>query len=117
MDPSWPTGRPARPGAGLRRPDGRQGRPAPSTFRPAASYLVDDRGELMAWHTGYLRRTLYNLAADGWRRQRAWRRRLPLLQQHPPAVPQALVGSAGGAGSSSPWRAGYTLRWIYHGSI
>jgi DNA-directed RNA polymerase specialized sigma24 family protein len=35
---------------------------------------------------GYLRRTLYNLAADGWRRQRAWRRRLPLLQQHPPAV-------------------------------
>ena len=29
---------------------------------------------------GYLRRTLYNLAADGWRRQRAWRRRLPLLQ-------------------------------------
>ena len=29
---------------------------------------------------GYLRRTLYNLAADGWRRQLAWRRRLPLLQ-------------------------------------
>jgi hypothetical protein len=31
--------------------------------------------------------------------------------------PQALVGSAGGAGSSSPWSAGYTLRWIYHGTI
>ena len=31
--------------------------------------------------------------------------------------PEALVGRAGGAGSSSPWRAGYTLRWIYHGSI
>ena len=29
---------------------------------------------------GYLRRTLYNLAADGWRRQRAWRGRLRLLQ-------------------------------------
>ena len=29
---------------------------------------------------GYLRRTLYNLAADGWRRQRAWRWRLRLLQ-------------------------------------
>ena len=29
---------------------------------------------------GYLRRTLYNLAADGWRRQRAWRQRLRLLQ-------------------------------------
>ena len=31
--------------------------------------------------------------------------------------PQALVGSAGGAGASSPWSAAYTLRWIYHGSI
>ena len=29
---------------------------------------------------GYLRRTLYHLATDGWRRQRAWRRRLTLLQ-------------------------------------
>ena len=29
---------------------------------------------------GYLRRTLYHLAADGWRRQRAWRRQLRLLQ-------------------------------------
>jgi hypothetical protein len=31
--------------------------------------------------------------------------------------PQALVGSAGRAGSSSPWSASYTLRWIYHGSV
>jgi RNA polymerase sigma-70 factor (sigma-E family) len=28
---------------------------------------------------GYLRRTLYHLAADGWWRKRAWRDRLPLL--------------------------------------
>jgi RNA polymerase sigma-70 factor (sigma-E family) len=35
---------------------------------------------------GYLRRTLYNLAADGWRQQRAWRRRLPLLQNSAPAT-------------------------------
>ena len=28
---------------------------------------------------GYLRRTLYNLAADGWRRQGAWRRKLPVI--------------------------------------
>jgi RNA polymerase sigma-70 factor (sigma-E family) len=28
---------------------------------------------------GYLRRTLYNLAADRWRRQEAWRRKLPVL--------------------------------------
>lgn len=31
--------------------------------------------------------------------------------------PNVLVGSAGGAGVSSQWSAGYTLRWIYHGSI
>jgi RNA polymerase sigma-70 factor (sigma-E family) len=41
---------------------------------------------LRHWHRvegdpeGYLRRTLYHLAADGWRRQRRWRERLPLLQ-------------------------------------
>jgi len=29
---------------------------------------------------GYLRRTLYHLAADGWRRQGAWRRQLGLLR-------------------------------------
>jgi RNA polymerase sigma-70 factor (sigma-E family) len=28
---------------------------------------------------GYLRRTLYNLAADRWRRREAWRRKLPVI--------------------------------------
>jgi RNA polymerase sigma-70 factor (sigma-E family) len=28
---------------------------------------------------GYLRRTLYNLAADRWRRQERWRRKLPVI--------------------------------------
>jgi RNA polymerase sigma-70 factor (sigma-E family) len=28
----------------------------------------------------YLRRTLYNLAADGWRRSSTWHRKLPLIQ-------------------------------------
>jgi RNA polymerase sigma-70 factor (sigma-E family) len=37
---------------------------------------------------GYLRRTLYNLAADGWRRHGAWRRALPLLRAHE-AAPRA----------------------------
>jgi RNA polymerase sigma-70 factor (sigma-E family) len=52
---------------------------------------------LRHWHRidgdpeGYLRRTLYNLAADGWRRQRAWRRRLPLL--HNQAVAAVADGS------------------------
>jgi RNA polymerase sigma-70 factor (sigma-E family) len=31
---------------------------------------------------GYLRRTLYNLAADGWRRRSRWRSRLSLLRAH-----------------------------------
>jgi RNA polymerase sigma-70 factor (sigma-E family) len=31
---------------------------------------------------GYLRRTLYNLAADDWRRRGRWRSRLPLLRDH-----------------------------------
>jgi RNA polymerase sigma-70 factor (sigma-E family) len=35
---------------------------------------------------GYLRRTMYNLAADGWRRRQAWRARVPLLSQ-PVAMP------------------------------
>ncbi|MGD0925766.1 MAG: hypothetical protein ABR926_11295 [Streptosporangiaceae bacterium] len=30
--------------------------------------------------------------------------------------PDVLVGSTGGAGSAPQWNAGYTLRWIYHGS-
>ena len=35
---------------------------------------------------GYLRQTLYHLAADGWRRNGAWRSRLGLLG-HPASVP------------------------------
>lgn len=33
----------------------------------------------------YLRRTIYNLAADGWRRRGAWRRAFPLLRTQIPA--------------------------------
>jgi RNA polymerase sigma-70 factor (sigma-E family) len=39
----------------------------------------------------YLWRTLYNLAADGWRSQRRWRRRLGLLDQAPATDPTAVV--------------------------
>src|SRR5690348_4333420 len=53
---------------------------------------------LRRWHRvesdpeGYLRRTLYNMAADGWRRRGAWRRKLLLLQadRNPAAVPDAV---------------------------
>ena len=34
---------------------------------------------------GYLRRTLYNLAADGWRRRGRWRQKLSLLRSDEPA--------------------------------
>ena len=35
---------------------------------------------------GYLRRTLYNLAADGWRRRTRWQRKLPLLRTYQAAA-------------------------------
>jgi RNA polymerase sigma-70 factor (sigma-E family) len=40
---------------------------------------------------GYLRRTLYHLAADNWRHQRVWRKRLRLL---PPGSGAAVDGTA-----------------------
>src|SRR6266487_989502 len=54
---------------------------------------------LRKWHRldgdpeGYLRRTLYNLATDGLRRQGRWRRKLPMLQTEAraPADPTAGV--------------------------
>lgn len=56
--------------------------------REAGEDLLQEALErlLRHWHRiegdpeGYLRRTLYNLAADDWRRNGAWRKRLPLLR-------------------------------------
>jgi len=43
---------------------------------------------------GYLRRRLYNLAADGWRRQGAWRRKLPVIgASQPPAEPDVMAAA------------------------
>src|SRR3954451_9909598 len=39
---------------------------------------------------GYLRRTMYNLAADGWRRRQSWQAKVPLLSQ-----PAATAGPMG----------------------
>jgi RNA polymerase sigma-70 factor (sigma-E family) len=39
----------------------------------------------------YVRRTLYNLAADGWRRQRVWQRKAVLFEPGPPVDPAAAV--------------------------
>ena len=39
----------------------------------------------------YVRRTLYNLAADGWRRQRVWQRKAVLFEPAPPVDPATAV--------------------------
>jgi RNA polymerase sigma-70 factor (sigma-E family) len=39
----------------------------------------------------YVRRTLYNLAADGWRRQRVWQRKAALFEPAPPVDPATAV--------------------------
>jgi RNA polymerase sigma-70 factor (sigma-E family) len=39
----------------------------------------------------YVRRTLYNLAADGWRRQRVWQRKVALFEPAPPVDPVTVV--------------------------
>jgi RNA polymerase sigma-70 factor (sigma-E family) len=44
------------------------------------------RGRRVDNPEGYLRRTLYNLAADGWRRQGTWRRKLPVIQASDAAI-------------------------------
>lgn len=44
------------------------------------------RGERLDNPAAYVRRTLYNLAADGWRRQGAWRRKLPVIRASDPQV-------------------------------
>jgi RNA polymerase sigma-70 factor (sigma-E family) len=42
---------------------------------------------------GYLRRTLYNLATDRWRRQETWRRKLPVFGASQPASAPDLTAS------------------------
>ena len=56
----------------------------------------------------YVRRTLYNLATDGWRRQRVWRRKAMLLEPAPPIDPATAVdlrdadGPGAGPASATP---------------
>ncbi len=42
----------------------------------------------------YVRRTLYNLATDGWRRQRVWRQKAALFEPAPPVTPRPPLASA-----------------------
>lgn len=49
-------------------------------LQAALERLLRHWGRIEGDAEGYLRRTLYNMAADGWRRRGTWRRKLPLLQ-------------------------------------
>jgi DNA-directed RNA polymerase specialized sigma24 family protein len=54
---------------------------------------------------GYLRRTLYHLAADGWRRNGAWRARLRLLG-NPATPPRTTAGPAPSGSFPTGWSGG-----------
>ena len=53
---------------------------AEDLLQAALERLVRNRRSITVDAEAYLRRTLYNLAADGWRRRGAWRRKVPLLR-------------------------------------
>jgi RNA polymerase sigma-70 factor (sigma-E family) len=55
------------------RPDGED------LMQAALERLIRQGRRITGDPEGYLRRTLYNLAADQWRRQAAWRRKLPVI--------------------------------------
>jgi DNA-directed RNA polymerase specialized sigma24 family protein len=48
-------------------------------LQAALERLLRHWGRIEGDAEGYLRRTLYNMAADGWRRRGAWLRKLPLV--------------------------------------
>ncbi|HSZ45538.1 MAG TPA: SigE family RNA polymerase sigma factor [Streptosporangiaceae bacterium] len=57
-------------------------------LQAALERLLRRRRRIEGSAEAYLRRILYNLAADGWRRGGAWARKLPLVQfSQPTAVP------------------------------
>jgi RNA polymerase sigma factor (sigma-70 family) len=53
---------------------------AEDLLQAALERLLRNRQGVTYNAEAYLRRTLYNLAADGWRRRGAWRRKIPLLR-------------------------------------
>ena len=55
-------------------------------LQAALERMFRQRGAAITEPEGYLRRTMYNLAADGWRRRQSWRAKVPLLRQ-PTAIP------------------------------
>jgi RNA polymerase sigma factor (sigma-70 family) len=53
---------------------------AEDLLQAALERLLRHRRSLAISTEAYLRRTLYNLAADNWRRRGAWRRKVPVLR-------------------------------------
>jgi RNA polymerase sigma-70 factor (sigma-E family) len=53
---------------------------AEDLLQAALERLLRHRRGLATSTEAYLRRTLYNLAADGWRRRGVWRRKIPVLR-------------------------------------
>ena len=49
-------------------------------MQAALERLVRNQRRITVDAEAYLRRTMYNLAADGWRRQSAWRTKLPVIR-------------------------------------
>ena len=62
-------------------------------LQTALERMLRQRNQLDGDPEGYLRRTIYNLATDGFRRQGRWRRKLLILQaeKRAPADPTAEV--------------------------
>lgn len=60
---------------------------AEDLLQAALERLLRNRRSVTVDAEAYLRRTLYNLAADGWRRRGAWRRKIPLLRAGQAAGP------------------------------
>jgi RNA polymerase sigma-70 factor (sigma-E family) len=54
-------------------------------LQTALERLLRNRGRVETDPEGYLRRTLYHLAADGWRRRGRWRGKLAALRAQVPA--------------------------------
>jgi RNA polymerase sigma-70 factor (sigma-E family) len=69
------------------RPDGED------LLQAALERLIRQGRRITGDPEGYLRRTLYNLAADGWRRQETWRRKLPVIEASEPRSAPDLTAS------------------------
>jgi RNA polymerase sigma-70 factor (sigma-E family) len=60
-------------------------------LQSALERLLRNRRRIDGDPEAYVRRTLYNLAVDGWRRQRLWQRKAALAEPGPPADLTAAV--------------------------